>query len=114
MEKEKKAMVLSALVFPGSGQLFLKRYVLGALLISIALVATYFLISGMITVALDVADNIRRGIISPDIFAISDVLLQQLAEEKINNTGIAANILIVVWLVGIVDSFSSLKSQKNT
>lgn len=48
MKKAKKAAMLSGLVFPGFGQIFLKRYVRGILLI-LSVLAALFMIIGKAT-----------------------------------------------------------------
>lgn len=105
MKKTDQAVLLSALIFPGSGHFFLKRYFVGLLLGSIALVASYFLISGMITKALELADKIKGGEIPPNIAVIIELLSQQTAGDELRTLNTALIILLVVWLVGIVDSY---------
>jgi len=105
MKKTGQAVLLSALVFPGSGHFFLKRYIIGSLLASIALVATWFLVSGMINKALELANKIKSGEIQPDISAITALLSRQSVGGEFQLMNIAVNSLIIVWLIGIADSY---------
>ena len=105
MKKTEKAVLLSALVLPGSGHFFLKRYVSGFLLAGTALVASYFLISGVISKALDIADKIKRGDIPPDIAAITELVAQQPSGTELQSLNTAMIFLVVAWLIGIVDSY---------
>lgn len=105
MKKTEKAIVLSALIFPGSGHFFLKRYFIGSLLGSVALVATYFLVSGMINKALELADKIKRGEIPPDIAVITELVSNQSSGAELQSLNTAMIILLVAWLVGIADSY---------
>lgn len=110
MKKTEKAILLSILVFPGSGHLFLKRYVLGSLLIIVALISSYFVISEMIISALDLADKIKRGEVPPDIFLIKELLLKKASGGEFQLINMSVNVLICVWLIGILDSFRIVKS----
>jgi hypothetical protein len=119
MKKTDQAVLLSALIFPGSGHFFLKRYFVGLLLASIALVASYFLISGMIVKALELADKIKSGEIPPDLSAITELLSQQSTGTDLQSLNTAIIFLLVTWLVGIVDSYrigrqidNSIKAKK--
>lgn len=105
MKKTDQAVLLSALIFPGSGHFFLKQYFVGMLLASVALVASYSLITGMISKALELADKIKSGEIPPDLAAITELLSQQSAGTDLQSLNTAIFFLLVAWLVGIVDSY---------
>jgi uncharacterized SAM-binding protein YcdF (DUF218 family) len=105
MKKTDQAVLLSALIFPGSGHFFLKRYFVGLLLAGIALVASYFLISGMIVKALELADKIKSGKIPPDYTAITELFSQQSAGIDLQSLNTAIIFLLAAWLVGVVDSY---------
>lgn len=109
MKKNNKAIILSLLIFPGSGHLFLKRYIFGALLMGIASVATYFVVSGVISTALDLANKISSGEVSPDIFTLTALLTQQSVAGQFQFINFATHILLAVWLVGIIDTFRIIK-----
>ena len=114
MKKTGQAVLLSALVFPGSGHFFLKRYIVGSLLASGALVATYFLVSGMINKALELANKIKSGEIQPDISVITELLSRQSVGGEFQLMNTAVNFLIIVWLVGIADSYRIARQQDFT
>lgn len=105
MKKTEKAVLLSALVLPGSGHFFLKRYISSLVLASTALVASYFLISGVINKALDISDKIKRGEIPPDIAAITELVSHQPSGAELQSLNAAMIILVAAWLIGIVDSY---------
>jgi len=105
MKKIGQAVLLSALVFPGSGHFFLKRYIVGSMLFSVAIAATYFIVSGMINKALELANKIKSGEIQPDISVITELLLRQSIGGEFQLINIAVNSLIIVWLIGIADSY---------
>ena len=105
MKKTKKAVLLSVLVLPGSGHFFLKRYISGFILAGTALVASYFLVSGVISKALDIADKIKRGDIPPDIMAITELVAQRSSGAELQSLNTAMIFLVAAWLIGIVDSY---------
>ena len=105
MKKYEKAILLSVLVFPGAGHVFLKRYLTGISLIIIAMIASYFLIFGVIDQALEIADKIRNGEIYPDLSVILELVSHQSGSTKFQSINIATMTLLATWLVGIVDSY---------
>ena len=105
MKKVEKALLLSMLVFPGTGHILLKRYTYGFCLIIIASIASYFLIYGVIHQALEIADKIKSGEIYPDLSVILTLVSNQSASSEFQSLNTAMIVLLVVWLVGIVDTY---------
>lgn len=104
MKKSTKAALLSGLVFPGIGHLYLKRYVPGILLSVGSAAAIYYIFSAIMDTALTVAEKIQSGAVSPDVAAITDLLSQQPGGSE-QSANVATLVLMVFWLVGIVDSY---------
>lgn len=105
MKKSEKAFLLSALVFPGTGHVLLKRYVAGFSLIIIALAASYFLIYSLVNQALEIADKIKSGETSPNLSVIFELLSHQSASAEVQSINTSMVVLLVAWLVGVVDSY---------
>ena len=105
MTRSVKAVLLSALVFPGAGHFYLKRYLVGALLAGAALVSFYALATGAMDTALQVADRIERGAVAPDAAAIDELITQQSAAHQGLLGSLAPDLLLVCWLAGIADSW---------
>jgi hypothetical protein len=99
-----KAALISALVYPGAGHLYLKKYFAAAIIIVIASVALFIILSNAIAAAQFVSDKIVSGEIPADVAAISEAVTQQLAtdSQSIANATIAIGL---AWLFGIIDSF---------
>ena len=104
-----KAALLSAFVLPGAGHFFLKRYLSGLILMMVSSGAAYFLISGTVERALQIAEDIQRGEVPLDVLAITELVSQQPVGAEAQSIDIAWAILIIVWLVGIVDSYRAGK-----
>jgi len=105
MSKAIKAVMLSALVFPGSGHFYLKRFKGGAVLAGAALLALYVLVSKAVERALVISDRIQRGEIAPDIAAISEYVSRQSAGNEAQSINLATAVLIIAWLIGIIQAY---------
>jgi TM2 domain-containing membrane protein YozV len=111
MKRSTKAALLSGLVFPGLGHIYLKRYVQGILLVFGAALAMYFVVSTAVHTALDVVEKIEGGGVSLDVKAINDLVSQQSrGTEQLTN--IATIALLAFWVIGIADSYRVGRAQE--
>ena len=101
MRKSTKAALLSGLVFPGLGHLMLKRYLHGAILIVVALVAMSVLVNGTVNRAMDVVNRIESGEVAMDSAAIEEAVSESDTGFPTEDASMA--VFLVAWLVGIVD-----------
>ncbi|MDE0931525.1 MAG: hypothetical protein OSA77_12605 [Halioglobus sp.] len=104
MRKSTVAVMLSGLVFPGAGHLYLKQWGLGIVLMAVAASATYFIISVSLSIALDLSAKIQSGIIPADIDAITNLVSQQLSATT-QSINLATTILLMCWLIGVVSVY---------
>jgi hypothetical protein len=111
MTKPIKAVMLSAFVFPGAGHFFLKKYIPGTLLAGIALVSLYFIISGAVERAQEIADKILLGEVQLDVATIAELVSRQPAGTDAEFLNLAGTVLIISWLIGIADSYRVGRSQ---
>ena len=104
MKTSTKAALLSGLVFPGAGHLFLKRYLPGVLLTLAASIAVYLIASYAVQTALDIVQQIESGSVQPDIATITTLVTEKMhqTEEATNHLTIA---FVALWLIGIFDSY---------
>jgi len=101
-----KAALLSALVFPGAGHLYLKRYKSAILLIATSLTGLYFLISSAIQKSLQIVEQIQSGAIQlNDAATVSALLTQHSGTAEAQRLEIATTVIMICWLVGIIDSY---------
>jgi hypothetical protein len=98
MKKSNKAVLLSALVFPGAGHFLLKKHISGAILATASLAALYLIISNMLERAQQIADKILSGEVNLDEAAIAELLSRQPSGGE-------------SWLTGIVDSYRCGRAQ---
>ncbi len=106
MKKSTKAALLSALVFPGLGHLYLRRYLPGSLLALGALLAVGFLTVTAVAVATDIVARIQAGAVPPDILAVHRLVLDELRESG-RSADLATLILMTLWVTGIAGAYSA-------
>jgi TM2 domain-containing membrane protein YozV len=111
MKRSIKAALLSGLVFPGLGHIYLRRYVQGILLGFGAALAIYFVVSTAVHTALDVAEKIEGGGVPLDVKAITDLVSQQ-SRGTAQLTNIATIALLAFWAIGIADSYRVGRAQE--
>ena len=113
MKRSTKAALLSGLIFPGIGHMYLKRYVHGVMLSVGSASAVYFIVSVAVTTAFEVAKKIQSesGGVALDMGAITDLVSQQSSGAE-HPTNIAMIALVVFWVTGIVDSYRQGRAQE--
>ncbi|MBL1433042.1 MAG: hypothetical protein COB94_006325 [Gammaproteobacteria bacterium] len=110
MKKSTKAVLLSALLFPGAGHLFLKKYFFGAVLTGTALIALYILIPGLIDRARQISEKILNGEIRLDLTVITELASQQPIGGEAQSLEMAMSVLVIAWLAGIIGSYLAGRS----
>ncbi len=110
MRKSTKAVLLSGLVFPGTGHMYLKQRITGAVLACASLAAFYLIVSNLWGRAMQIVEKIERGEVDPDAAAIADLLSRQPSGDE-SQLSAAWAILILCWFVGIVDSYRRGRAQ---
>ncbi|GAB3032503.1 hypothetical protein [Bowmanella dokdonensis] len=102
MTRTTKAVLLSALLFPGTGQFLLKRYAAGALLMVTSLLSLTLLISDAVSKAQEITDRIISGHIGADLASVSAALAQQSEQADTSLLQFSTYLLVGSWLFGIV------------
>ena len=111
MNRSTKAALLSGLVFPGIGHMYLKRYVHGVILSVGAASATYYIVSVAVKAALEIAEKIQNNGAPLDMGGIVELVsLQSSGNEQ--STNIAMIALVGCWIVGITDSYRQGRAQE--
>jgi len=123
--------MLSAIVFPGVGHIFLKKYFVGSSFIAIAGVMLTIFIQYVFQVSEKVVDTlfiqIEQGQLSPDINdALTRVfsLVHQFMAENITEIPPSAllsispksalDIFAIIWLISIIDAYRLGKNEMMT
>ena len=105
MKKSMKAVLFSALVFPGGGHLYLKKHIQAALLILVSVACVGVLLSVAMEKAQQISDKILAGEIPLDLTRITAEVSNQVAAGGTQMADIATYVLLICWLVGIADSY---------
>lgn len=113
MKKSQKALLLSALVLPGLGQMTLKRYKTGIVLILIAAISSIVVLRIAMMKARAIVDQLMAQGVVPDIATIMDITSQVTAVSDDSTFNHFVWVFIAGWLVGILDVwFAGKRSEK--
>lgn len=105
MKPSSKAALVSALLFPGLGQItVLKRTARGCMFLLPAAAALLFLLGDAWRIANSLADQIVSGALPMDPSVIADRIA---AGNDSSGGTIAATVLLVAWIASIVDALFS-------
>jgi hypothetical protein len=110
MKRSTKAVLLSALVFPGVGHLYLKRWAVGVVLIGVSAYAVYSIVSVTMRIAMDVVQRIESSGLTPDIDTITNLVTQQLSGSE-QATNMATIAFAACWLMGVIGSYIHGRAQ---
>lgn len=109
MTKSTKALLLSAFVYPGAGQLLLKRYYLGAGFIIVTTIGLYFILANIFRIANQIIERVQSGGQTPD-FSVLLSLVSQHDTALLNN---AFTVMVITWFLSILHIYLINKPQKN-
>ncbi|XPF94838.1 hypothetical protein ACM9HF_02180 [Colwellia sp. RE-S-Sl-9] len=98
-----KAVLLSALVYPGAGHFILDKRITCVVIACAFTLPLLFLFSDIIQVAQSLADQITAGHIPLDVIEIR----HHIDAELENMTGFSFYMygLGIIWLIGIIDAY---------
>ncbi len=105
MRRSSKAALLSGLIFPGVGHMFLKRYQRGSILMILALLALSAIVARVLERAQSIMDRINSGEIPLEPAAITDMVTTASSGAASLAENAALIALLACWLIGIVDSY---------
>ncbi len=105
MRRSTTAVLLSAFVLPGAGQLYLKHYSRGIALMAISLACLWIIVDRVMQQASLVLDRIGSEGDAIDANQISGLLAQTSNTSGSTVATIATLVLAGCWLVGIVDTY---------
>ena len=114
MKESSKALVLSSLVFPGLGQVILKRYKTAAVIMLAVAISFYRILS----IALEQANAIVNKVIVQggvlDMQAIANATTQATSSTDNATFNLYLWIIIACWLISIVDAWITGKKSTET
>lgn len=107
-----KAVLLSAVIFPGAAHFYLKKYISGVFFSVIATVCSYLIIVNFTTRILIVFEKVRAGEIAPEFLLMIQLILKQPENPEARLSLHVWIVLIVCWLVAIADSYRIARQQE--
>ena len=104
MKKSSKAALLSGLILPGIGHLFLREYFRGSALVVLSLAALSVVVTKAYQHAILIVDRVVSGDVAMEAGAIAQAVSNSttIADSVVEN---AVVVLVACWLVGIMDSY---------
>lgn len=103
MNRSVKAALISALVFPGAGHLYLKRGARACLFLLPTLVAVVVFLNDAMEQATVIAGEIMAGTMAPDPAAMAARLEQHGGGSTLAT--LAAGVMVVCWIGAAVDAW---------
>ncbi|MGB5624659.1 MAG: hypothetical protein WBM61_02925 [Woeseiaceae bacterium] len=105
MTKPTKAALLSGLVFPGIGHVFLKHYLRGSILMLPALVALSVIVKVTFQQAQAIVNRVVSGEVPLETAAISKLVAEYSSDSDSLMSSISVFVFVACWLIGIIDSY---------
>ena len=112
MSRALKALLMSALIIPGAGHFYLRRFKSGLVFLLLSGVSLTIIITHLANLAHQVLDQVNAGKISLNATAIRQALNGQLALQSPALVTIAWGILITAFLVCLADAYRIGKKQQ--
>jgi hypothetical protein len=111
MKKSTKSALLSALVFPGVGHLFLKQFQRGVALLVVALTGVMVVTVQAVRHAATIVEKIQNGDVPLDAQALSDLVSKSSQGPESLLVNLASLAILLCWIIGVVDSYRIGKKQ---
>lgn len=109
-----KAALLSALVFPGSGHLFLKQKARGYAILLTTFFCLWVIISDAYNQALKVVQKMQAQGMVVDMDRVSELSEMAAQNNDDMTSSLAIFLLLVCWLISIIDSYRLGKIMDQT
>ncbi len=103
MKRPVVAALLSGLVFPGAGQLYLKRPLRACLFLVPAALAVAVFINDVVSRASDMLDQINAGTLPLDPAALAAQLERQDGGSMLGS--VSAAVMIACWVLSVLDAW---------
>ena len=113
MNNSLKAAFLSGLIFPGLGQIVLKRYKRGAVIMLTVLVSLSVVVAKAVQHALAILEKIESEGGAISMSTISNAATQASATSGSLTFTPVLLLVTLCWLIGVVDAYSIGKKKDN-
>lgn len=113
MSRSTTAVLLSALVLPGAGHLYLKHYPRGIALIAISLACLWIFVDRAIQQASIILDQVASEGGAVDVGRLSGLVTQTSNGPGSLVVTAASLVLAGCWVIGVVDAYRIARNQQN-
>lgn len=104
MKKPLKAVLISALIYPGLGHFLFRHYIVGTIIISSFSIPLFLLIGDIAVTTEQVISQVQRGEIPLEVSAISNAILMA-SGSSMQTLSLYTYVMIIAWLIGILDIY---------
>ena len=105
MKSSTKAVLLSALLLPGAGHIFLKKYIIGVGLVTLSFALIIYIVTDAVNKALNIVSSIENGNLQMDVEKITELVARQSSETDTQLLSYMMAAIVICWIVGVVDSY---------
>ncbi len=105
MKNSTKAVILSGLGFPGLGQIIVKCYVRGIVLVIATLAGCVAFIIKAVSIALSILDKISADGGMIDITTVTDAANRAVRNSDNQILKYSLLLMILCWVIGIIDAY---------
>jgi hypothetical protein len=105
MKNPMKAALLSALVYPGAGQFFLKKYLRAVVIAGVFTVPLIYFINNTVDKVQFLLDKVKAGELALTTQAFAAVLAERPVTLDPFWTSMISYTLLLCWLVAIFDAY---------
>ncbi len=111
MKRSTKAALLSALVFPGAGHLYLQKHTKALIYIVLGFISLYLFFNQLIEKAQALSDKVLSGKIPLNVDAIAQAAALESIQVDNNYVFLSTAIFLVIWLIAIIDCLKSTEPE---
>lgn len=100
-----KAVVLSALVAPGAGQLYLKRFRRGVVLLAVTLLSLIGIMVSALNTAMSALQQIQQQGGMLDMSQVYKIANDSVQQSSTGHYSLFFSLIIICWLYSIFDAY---------
>jgi hypothetical protein len=114
MKRSVKAALFSCFVFPGVGQMYLRRYARGMVFMLPAAAGLVFVVNYAVQQALSLVGEIESGAVPIDATRIAELVAATPGGPENMMSNIATYVIVACWVASIIDAYriGSIEDQK--
>lgn len=105
MKKPVKAALWSIFILPGSGHFYLKKPVMGSVIVAIVCAGLSVVVFEIVERAMKIVDKILLGEIPYDPFIIAEMVSKQSESENSQWLDYAWYVLVSIWIIAAIDAY---------